>query len=454
MAVGYGGRELAPFGDELDWRHESESRLGSQLLMFWRIASKWKWLVLGATVAGLLLGLVTTLLTTPVYRSGATLQIERDAPKIVNVQGVEPVGSLQDAEFFQTQYGLLKSRSLAERVVKGLDLEDNKAFLGKAGRNMRAQAGAAAMSPEAQRAARIEAAADKLARGLHIDPVRASKLVVVNYEDTDPGMAAKIANAVSADFIQANLERRYEASAFARDFLNSRIAQVRQKLEDSERELAAYATSQQIINVGTVGATKDDPSGNGGQSLTASDLDATNRALAEAQQARILAEQRWRQAQTTKGLGLPELQNSKTMDTLRDQRATLSADYQEKLKTFKPEYSAMVQLKAKIDEIDRQIAENTGSVKDSLKSQYIVALNNENALAAKVKGAQGPVPRPAESQHPLQHHPPRRGHQPHLLRGPSRTREGGRRRRGRQQQRLHRRSGPRAPTTRSSPGLC
>ncbi len=385
MALGSGGRDLAPFGDELDWRHEPEARLGSQILALLRIAAKWKWLIIGATLAGLLAGLVTTLLTTPVYRSGATLQIEREAPKIVNVQGMEPSSAPQDAEFFQTQYGLLKSRSLAERVVKRLGLEDEKAFLGRNARAIKAPAGAAAASPEAIRAARIDAATDKLSDDLHIEPVRASKLVMVDYDDPDPAMAARIANAVSADFIQANLERRYEASAYARSFLESRIAQVRQKLEDSERELAAYATSQQIINVGTVGATKEDPTGNGGQSLTASDLDATNRALAEAQQTRILAEQRWRQAQATRGLGLPELQASKTMDTLREQKASLQADYQEKLKTFKPEYSAMVQLKAKIDEIDREISENTGSVKDSLRSQYLVALNNENALAAKVR---------------------------------------------------------------------
>ena len=74
------------------------------------------------------------------------------------------------------------------------------------------------------------------------------------------------------------------------------------------------------------------------------------------------------------------------MDTLREQKAALTADYQEKLKTFKPEYSAMVQLKAKIDEVDREISENTGSVKDSLHAQYVIALNNENALAAKVRG--------------------------------------------------------------------
>ncbi len=381
----YGRRDLALYGDELDWREEPEGGLGTQLLALLRIALKWKWLILGALIAGLAVGLLVTLLTTPVYRGEATLQIERDAPKIVNVEGMERNSAAQDAEFFQTQYGLLKSRSLAERVVKSLGLEADPAFTRK-GWRPRQEGSTATVSPEVDRAARIERATDHLMKGLSVDPVRASKLVSVGFDDTDPARAARIANQVSTDFIQSNLERRYEASAYARGFLESRLAQVRQKLEESERELAAYATNQQIINVGSAGATKTDPNGNGAQSLTAADLESMNRALADAQQARILAEQKWRQAQATQGLGLPELQASKTMDTLREQRASLTADYQEKLKTFKPEYSAMVQLKAKIDEVNREIAENTGSVKDSLRAQYLVALNNENALAARVRG--------------------------------------------------------------------
>lgn len=385
IAMPYGRRDVASYGDELDWREESEGTLGAKVLALLRVATKWKWLILGMLLAGLGAGLLVTLLTTPIYRGAATLQIERDAPKIVNVEGLQPTGASQDAEFFQTQYGLLKSRSLAERVVKSLNLEADPTFTKKGWRPKQEEAATSA-SPQADRAARIERATDHLMKGLRVDPVRASKLVTVGYDDPDPVKAARVANQVSNDFIQSNLERRYEASAYARTFLESRLAQVRQKLEDSERQLAAYATNQQIINVGTVGATKGDPTGNGAQSLTAADLDSTNRALADAQQARILAEQKWREAQATHGLGLPELQASKTMDTLREQRAALSADYQEKLKTFKPEYSAMVQLKAKIDEVDREIAENTGSVKDALHAQYVIALNNENALAAKVRG--------------------------------------------------------------------
>lgn len=389
MALIAAGRHgLAPFDEDLEWRMDGEGRFGAQILSLFRILSKWRWLILSTVVTGLVVGVVATLLTTPIYRGTATIQIERDAPNIVNVQGLQPSDAYQSPEFFQTQYGLLKSRSLAERVVRNLGLAENPLFIGQATRSSGAMLSGSAASKDTY-ANRLDRATDSLMAGLRVNPVRESKLVNVGFDSPDPATAARVTDAVTANFIQANLERRYEASSFARSFLETRLNQVRQKLEDSERELAAYATSQQIINVGTAGATKSDPSAGGAQSLTAADLGSMNRALADAEQARILAEQKWRQAQSTTGLGLPELQQSKNIETLRESKAALSAEYQDKLKIFKPEYSAMVQLRAKIDELDRQIAADTGSVKDSLRAQYEITLKNENALASKVRNLKG-----------------------------------------------------------------
>src|SRR5665213_25521 len=244
--VSPGSRDLTTFDDQLDWRDEPEARLGAQLLSLWRIFSKWRWLILSSVVAGLLLGVVATLLTTPIYRGTATIQIERDAPKIVNVQGLQSTQDIQGPEFFQTQYGLLKSYSLAERVARNLKLADDPTFLPRSRSSNGATAGSLPQSVRDQ-ADRTESVIGMVMGGLSVDPVRESKLVKVSFDSPNPTTAARVANAVTANFIQANLERRYEASSFARAFLESRLSQVRQKLEDSERELAAYATSQEII---------------------------------------------------------------------------------------------------------------------------------------------------------------------------------------------------------------
>jgi len=361
-------QNLAAVGDELDWREEPDTR--QQILFLWRVISKWRWLILSAVVAGILVGLVVTLLTTPIFRGTTTLQIERETPKIVNVEGLQPSALADSGEFFETQYGLLKSRSLAERVVRSLNLEKDRKFARK--------------DSVGDQRTPIERATDRFIKNLKITPVRLSKLVDVSFESPNPTTAAQVANSLAQAFIQTNLERRYESSSYARTFLEARLAQVRQKLEDSERQLAAYATAQQIININNAGATKTDPTGGNTQSLTAADLDSMNKALADAEQARILAEQKWRQAQSARGLGLPELQQSPSIQALRTQEAGLEADYQNKLKVFKPEHSTMVQLRAQITEMDAQIAGESRSIKEALHAQYQTALNNENVLKGKV----------------------------------------------------------------------
>src|SRR4051812_47983639 len=70
-----------------------------------RVIKRWKWLILGAVAVCTFLGLIVTLLTTPLYTATATLDIQRENYRIVQVEGVEPEGKSVDMEFYQTQYG-------------------------------------------------------------------------------------------------------------------------------------------------------------------------------------------------------------------------------------------------------------------------------------------------------------------------------------------------------------
>ncbi|HKT54432.1 MAG TPA: polysaccharide biosynthesis tyrosine autokinase, partial [Caulobacteraceae bacterium] len=290
-------------------------------------------------------------------------------------------------QFYQTQYGLLKSRSLAQRVVTNLNLADDPAFL-PGGRH----------APAANdRPARERQAADHLLAGLTVNPVRTSQLVQVSYQSQNPAEAAKIANAVGDNFIASNLERRYQASAYARQFLEDRLNQIRSKLEDSERALVAYAASHQIIDMNE-GSTNPPPAQNGQpapqpaqQSLPAANLEAMDTALQQAKNARIEAEEHWRQAQSTSGLGLPEILQSPTIQALQQSKAALQADYQDKLAIFKPDYPAMIEIRGKMAEIDRQIAANVAAVKQSVRAQYQTALRQEGMLNGQVDRLKGDV---------------------------------------------------------------
>ena len=74
-----------------------------------------------------------------------------------------------------------------------------------------------------------------------------SSLMTIAFDSSDPGWAQKIVNAVAEGFTEANLERRYGTSKYARGFLEEKLAELKVKLEESEKALVAYEDKEQII---------------------------------------------------------------------------------------------------------------------------------------------------------------------------------------------------------------
>lgn len=355
------------------------------LAAYWRLALKHRILIAACFLVALAIGATVTFLTTPIYTAQATLQIDREAARVFNTGEVTPAENMaQGEEFFQTQYGLLRSRTLAERVVEDLGLAASDRALETLG--VEAPEGGETASARASR--RRATAVKVLQRNLSISPVRGSRLVAVSYDNPDPVVAARIANGFAENFIQSNLDRKFESSSYAREFLEERIAQTKARLESAERQLVAYAANQQIINVG-------EPSEGGAegrsQSLASNNLVALNSALAQARAQRVAAEARWRSARSADVMTLPEVLQNSSVQRLTEQRAILDAEYQQKLSLYQPDYPEMVRLKAQIEEADAQIQTIANNIRSSIRSQYEIAANEERSLAGQVAALTGDV---------------------------------------------------------------
>ncbi len=136
-----------------------------------------------------------------------------------------------------------------------------------------------------------------------------------------------------------------------------------------------YATQQQIINV-------NDGDNNPGesQSLASNNLVALNTALAQARAVRVGAQEKWRQASSTPLMSLSDVFQNVAIQRMLEDRAKLQAQYQQNLTRYKPEFPEMVQLKAQIDELDRQVNTMARGIRNSIRDQYIVTSNQERSL--------------------------------------------------------------------------
>ncbi|QOY62018.1 polysaccharide biosynthesis tyrosine autokinase [Lysobacter sp. H21R4] len=352
------------------------------LLAYWQILRERQWLVLGVLGTVVLLTLVITLLATPIYRAATTVQIERDTMKVTSFEGLAPIESPQDRDFYQTQYELLQSRSLAQRVIQDLNLVENPHFaktIEKVNERLAKGDGAQA-APAAAQLAREQALVESMAEALTIEPVRNSRLVKVNFDSPDPQLAARVANAYAEGFIASNLERRFDASAYATKYLEERLAQLKARLEDSEKELVQFSEREQIVSVGE-----------GAPSLSAQNLSQLNASLSKVQDERIQAESRWRHANTGSGLGLPQVVSNLLIQKLREQRAGLAAEYQQNLGVYKPEYPDMVRLQGQIRELDSQVATEVANIRSAIKADYDAAVRQEALMREQLTTLRGDV---------------------------------------------------------------
>lgn len=347
-----------------------------------RVAMRWRYVILGTIAVCFLLGLIVTLLMTPQYTATATIEISRESSQVTNFQGVERETSVADQEFYQTQYGLLESRSLSERVAVQLRLIDDPKFfeLFKVASDEPAFTLVNGRYPAAGRADRQRVAGEILRKHLVIAPTRLSRLVNINFSSPSPEFSAKVANAWSDAFIQTNLERKIQATSYGRNLLQRQLVQQKSLLDESQRQLVTYASQQRIINL--PGQSNADGS-TSERSIVADDLASLNTALSQATADRIAAEARYREGGRA-GASSEALRNQ-AINTLRQRRAESAADYQKLLTQFEPQYPAAKALKSQIDQLDRSIANEERRVSGSIETDYRGAVERERALQARVE---------------------------------------------------------------------
>lgn len=347
-----------------------------------RITIRWRYVIIGATMACVLLGLIATLLMTPKYTATSTIEISRESSKVTDFQGVERDTSVSDQEFYQTQYGLLRSRTLSERVATQLRLVDDPAFyklFGSRGDDPAFQL-VNGRYPAAGRTKRQRVAGEILLKNLSVDPTRLSRLVSISFTTPDSGFSARVTNAWADNFIQTNLERKVQATSYGRNLLERQLALQKERLDESQRQLVGYASAQKIINLPS---QSSDGHATAERSIVADDLAALNAALSEATAQRIQAEARYNQTGNA-GASTEALRNQ-AINTLRQKRAELAAEYQRLMVQFEPEYPTAKAIQSQINQLDRSIVREEGRVSGSLLADYREAQARERALQGRVE---------------------------------------------------------------------
>lgn len=341
----------------------------------------------GAIIAAaLVLGALFTVLVVPQFVATSRVLVQMETEQIIEGADTAPNAAYQDADrFLQTEVDILRSRSLAQRVVEQENLAESDRFFEAQGITKPTEEDL----PEGVNAARElpafreEVAIDALQDSLTVSLPMESRIVAVSFQSADAQLAATISNAMAEGYIAANLSRKFDSSSYARDYLAQQLADARSKLEQSERDLNQYSRAAGLIRVTGQGQNADQETT---LSITNDALQQINSASSDATARRIAAEQDWKSISDQPVMSIPQvLQNNAVQALLADKseaEAALSAERSRHL----DEHPNVQALQARVSEIDQQIAGVATSIKRSVQLQYEAAVEQEETIRGRVSG--------------------------------------------------------------------
>lgn len=341
------------------------------LMEYWPILLRGKWIVLSATILGVLAAVLYTIPQTPIYQARASVEIQNFNENYLNMKNVDPTASSGYAAadaYFQTQIQILKSRTLVGRVIDRLNLDKRPEFTSSQGDVSRWRELLGLPQPGEMPAR--ERALNRAIRDLSVKGTPNTRIAEIKFDSTDAQLAADFLNVLSSEYVSANLEGRLRSTEGTSSFLNGQIKELKIQLEKSEDGLQNYARANGLMFT----SEKD--------SVAEEKLRQYQAELSKAQADRVNKQSQF------------ELTSSSPVDTLADvvNDATLR-DYQVKLtdlhrqvaelgSLLTPAHSRVQRLTAQVSQLEAAQKAHRMNIIRRVRNDFDAALRREKLLEA------------------------------------------------------------------------
>lgn len=333
---------------------------------YWRIVSKHKWMVVATLVVLVAIVTIGTLMSRPVYRAEAKIEIGKETERVLAGQRIMEVetANVFNPFYLQTQVDILRSRDIARRVIQRLNLIAHDEFKPKDFEKL----------PENEKDVRI---VNTFQSRYDVSVGRQSRVVAVTFDAYSPKLAAEVANSVAAEYITWSMESRLQGLGTTREFLTKRVGEARDELRKSEEAYSRYLTDRKIISL--------DDRGN----IALARTEELNRQLVQLENDRRAAEAVYYRSrevpadELTPVLADPSVQAlSRELSRLRQELANLSARYQ-------PNYPAVRQVQDQVTQLENQLAEARQRIVKNIETQFQVARKREEDLRMALSQSKG-----------------------------------------------------------------
>ena len=350
---------------------------------YYRVLKKRRYVVYTFFSITLALVVLFTFTATPLFMADTRLLIEKTEQYTISEFGF----TAHDPEFYATQYKLIKSRPVAEKVYKALKgdalfsghFEEIAESEGKGafGLFRGDDAGSNELDPESKKRNLI---IDMILENIIVRPEVDTKLVTVSYYSRDPELARLVVNEVANAYIEALFELRMDSSQRALQWMSRKVDEERENLDESETSLQQYMKENDIV-------TLEDRI-----AIVPQKLIELSTQLTRAETKRKEFETLYSKIRSLRASGkdldsLPAIASDKTVSSLRGQ--ILKGDQRtiELSKKYGRKHPVMIESIEDLEQLKKKKVQEIGRVVESIKNEYDLSLSNEQNLSRQLSEA-------------------------------------------------------------------
>ena len=353
------------------------------LRQLWQVVYRAKWGIIGLVAVVALLALVVVSAMTPIYSATATLLIEAEEANVVSIQEVYGIDSSK-REYYETQFKILDSRKLAERVFRELSIQNHPEYARRMGGEDSTLRRYIPFLPPPEPLTDEQywrAAVDRFSENLTITPVKSTQLVEITFESTDPELAPRVANALGGAYIDSHLDARLELTQKASTWLTERLGGMREELEQAEAALRNYQERENLVDVSGV------------QTLTAKALDELTRRLSEARKATTAAQSQFdavggsSQKYDRSWESLPGVLSDPLAQRLKEEQGGIENSFVELKKRYGPKHPKFIAAESKAESAALSFQRRVQQIVEGFQEQYEQALSDQRAVERALDAA-------------------------------------------------------------------
>lgn len=334
-----------------------------------------------------------TLQATPKYTATASVMLDTRKEKVTDAEAVLS-GLPSDSSSVDTEVEVLKSRQLAGRVVKALNLDQDPEFNGRLRKPTGVRAVVAGAKDlvgigekppkslnEIQQQKLTDTIVDHVLSGLKVRRAGLTYVIRIDYESQDPTKAAAIANKYAELYLLEQLEAKFDATQQATNWLNSRLGELRNQVISDEAAVQQFKIANNLLSAS-------------GTSLTEQEISNYNQTLAQARaqvaedEARLSTARR-QLASGSSGDDVGEALSSPVIQQLRAQRAQVSGQVADLQGRYGERHPEMLKAKRQLSDIDAQIEQEIQRIISNLEAKASVSRQRAAAMAGSLGGAKG-----------------------------------------------------------------